>query len=59
MRYNELMPGTLRYRGFFLLTVATGLAYLCLRCWAVWGIWLEFSFSLVFELPLICWIICK
>jgi hypothetical protein len=54
-----LMPGTMRYRIAFIATVITGIAYLGLRCWAVWGRWLDFAFSLLFETPLIAWIICK
>ena len=54
-----LMPGTLRYRVCYVATVVTGLAYLGLRCWSVWGRWLELAFSFIFELPLIIWIISE
>jgi hypothetical protein len=54
-----LMPGTLRYRIAFVATVISGISYLALRCWAVWHRWLDVAFSLLFETPLIAWIICK
>ena len=57
----RLMPGTMRYRVFYIATALTGLAYLALRCWSVWGVdnFMDFIFSVLFELPLITWVISE
>lgn len=54
---KPLMPGTRRYRICYVLTCITAVLYLSLRWISVWGLWLRFTFSVIFELPLLLWVV--